>query len=178
MLQFTDQSPVSKPVTRQLRPWTRVMETGLKWKHRNAERKLTCWDCVRESRGSVETELADLLMSFHGRCSDCGTTSYHHQSSYNCSSPVCNACNISHIDQILYARLPLFCHIDSTIFTWLSVINDHSITGDARAVYTGVTWRPCTRPVYTGVRFPLPELTGVKKMHQSSRAVNSARELG
>ena len=44
------------------------------------------------------------------------------------------------------------------------------------------TGRPCTRPVYTGVRFPLPELTarvdGCQKMHQSSRAVNSARELG
>ena len=38
------------------------------------------------------------------------------------------------------------------------------------------------RPVYTGVRFPLPELTarvdGCQKMHPSSRAVNSARELG
>jgi len=44
------------------------------------------------------------------------------------------------------------------------------------------TWRPCTRAVYTSVRFPLPELTarvdGCQKMHQSSRAVNSARELG
>ena len=40
----------------------------------------------------------------------------------------------------------------------------------------------CTRAVYTGVRFPLPELTarvdGCQKMHASSRAVNSARELG
>ena len=37
-------------------------------------------------------------------------------------------------------------------------------------------------PGYTGVRFPLPELTarvdGCQKMHPSSRAVNSARELG
>ena len=45
-----------------------------------------------------------------------------------------------------------------------------------------VRWRPCTRPVYTGVRFPLPEFTarvdGCQKMHPSSRAVNSAREHG
>ena len=45
-----------------------------------------------------------------------------------------------------------------------------------------IRWRPCTRPVYTGVRFPLPEFTarvdGCQKMHPSSRAVNSARELG
>ena len=36
--------------------------------------------------------------------------------------------------------------------------------------------------MYTGVRFPLPEFTarvdGCQKMHLSSRAVNSARELG
>ena len=42
--------------------------------------------------------------------------------------------------------------------------------------------RPEFTPVYTGVRFPLPELTarvdGCQKMHPSSRAVNSARELG
>ena len=41
---------------------------------------------------------------------------------------------------------------------------------------------PSSRPEYTGVRFPLPELTarvdGWQKMHPSSRAVNSARELG
>ena len=40
-----------------------------------------------------------------------------------------------------------------------------------------VTGRPCTRPVYTGVLFPLPELTarvdGCQKMHPSSRAINS-----
>ena len=38
------------------------------------------------------------------------------------------------------------------------------------------------RAVYTGVLFPLPEFTarvdGCQKMHPSSRAVNSARELG
>ena len=48
-----------------------------------------------------------------------------------------------------------------------------------RVVETG---RPCTQAVYTGVCFPLPELTarvdGCQKMHLISRAVNSARELG
>jgi len=51
-------------------------------------------------------------------------------------------------------------------------------------VYTGVTGRPVT-PVYTarvhGRPFPIPEFTarvdGCQKMHPSSRAVNSAREL-
>ena len=37
-----------------------------------------------------------------------------------------------------------------------------------------IFWRPCTRPVYTGVRFPLSEFTarvdGCQKMHPSSRA--------
>jgi len=59
----------------------------------NDVRKLTCWDCVRESCGSAETEPAGLLMSFRVPCWDCGTSAYHHQSSYNCSSPAYNTTN-------------------------------------------------------------------------------------
>ena len=63
---------------------------------------------------------------------------------------------------------------------------DSEATRGLRFIKIKITGRPCTRPVYTGVhtgvRFPLPELTarvdGCQKMHPSSRAVNSARELG
>jgi len=57
-------------------------------------------------------------------------------------------------------------------------------------IVVGYTWT-CRTTIYTNytmneqlvkARFPLPEFTarvdGCKKMHQSFRAVNSARELG
>ena len=80
-------------------------------------------------------------------------------------------------------QLKLTCPSISYCFIFYIWLFDVTFVHDNYNIFQPSVTACCHQEdVYTGVRFPLPELTarvnGCQKMQPSSRAVNSARELG